>query len=145
MLNETSSDIHPKMYMYRRIVEAKLFIDAHYGEKIDLDNISNQAAFSKYHFLRLFKSAFGKSPHKYLTEVRLHHAQRLLRGNESIAAVCYAVGFESIPSFTKLFKDHLGLSPKEYVKHIHAQAQQKAEAPLAFIPHCFANKFGWDK
>ncbi len=139
-----ASDIHPKMYRYRRIVEAKLFIDAHYADKIDLDNISNQAAFSKYHFLRLFKSAFGKSPHKYLTEVRIQHAQKLLKSHP-IANVCYAVGFESIPSFTKLFKAHTGLSPKAFSKRLQAQDQQQQAAPLTFVPHCFAKSYGWDE
>ena len=95
-------EVHPKMYMYRRIVEAKTFIDRHYAEKIDLNGISNQAAFSKYHFLRLFKQAFGTSPHKYLTAVRLKHARRLFEKEVNIVDVCYQVGFESIPIFYSL-------------------------------------------
>ena len=73
---------HPKMYMYKRVVEAKLFIDRNYNEKIDLENISDKAHFSKYHFLRLFKATFGKSPHKYLTDVRLLNAKKLLPENK---------------------------------------------------------------
>ena len=83
--------------MYRRIVEAKLFIDAHFSEKIDLNNIASQASFSKYHFLRLFKSAYGKSPHQYLTEIRIGHAKDLLSRGVSIIETCEASGFDSVP------------------------------------------------
>lgn len=61
---------HSKMYMYRRIVEAKLFIDQHYYEKINLNKIANQAYFSKYHFLRLFKEA--KTREKAVLQKPLH-------------------------------------------------------------------------
>jgi AraC-like DNA-binding protein len=50
---------YPKAYLYRRIVKAKLFIDAHFAEPIDVDAISNKAAFSKFHFIRLFKQVYG--------------------------------------------------------------------------------------
>ena len=46
---------YPKVYLYQRIVKAKLFIDAHYSKTIDLDNISDEAYFSKFHFIRTFK------------------------------------------------------------------------------------------
>ena len=60
-----NKEVHPKMYLYRRIVEAKLFIDKNYHQKIDLNTISDQACFSKYHFLRLFKKAYGNVPRYY--------------------------------------------------------------------------------
>lgn len=50
---------YPKLYLYRRLVQAKLSIDAHYAEAIDLDNIAGEAAFSKYHFIRLFGRIYG--------------------------------------------------------------------------------------
>ena len=45
----------PKIYLYRRVVQAKLFIDGHFDENIELDNIAEEACFSKFHFIRLFK------------------------------------------------------------------------------------------
>lgn len=131
------------MYMYKRVVEAKLYIDQYYAEKIDLDQISDQAHFSKYHFLRLFKNAFGKSPHKYLTEVRLSHAVRLLKEGETIRDVCFKVGFESVPSFITLFKKHQGVTPNEFAKNIQQLAEAKQKIPFAFVPSCFADTYGW--
>src|SRR4051812_16543227 len=94
---------YPKIYLYKRIVQAKLFIDNHYAEKIDLNNIADEAHFSKFHFIRLFKSIYGKTPHHYLTQVRIDKARQLLTKNISIAEVCCAVGFDSMTSFTGLF------------------------------------------
>src|SRR6478609_6508435 len=95
---------YQKIYLYKRIVRAKLFIDSHYAERIDLNNIASEAHFSKFHFIRLFKSVYGKTPHHYLTHVRLHHAKDLLTRNISTTVVALSVGFESVTSFTGLFK-----------------------------------------
>jgi AraC-like DNA-binding protein len=138
-------EINPKMYMYKRIVEAKLYIDRHYNEKIDLNNISNQASFSKYHFLRLFKGAFGKSPHQYLIEIRISSAKKLLKENNSVKDVCFKVGFESVPSFISLFKKRENITPNEYLKKNKKSKKEQAETPLAFIPNCFVENYGWNK
>ena len=74
-----TTEHYPKIYLYRRIVQAKLFIDKFYSEKIDLDNISDEAYFSKFHFIRLFKSIYGKTPHQYLTTVRIEKAQHFFQ------------------------------------------------------------------
>ena len=134
-------EIHPKMYMYRRIVEAKRYIDEHFAEKIDLDEISNKAAFSKYHFIRLFKKSFGMSPHKYLTRVRLEHATELLKEGHPIAMVCNAVGFESIPSFTGLFKSQMGISPRAFSDQLKAVKKDQENRPMAYIPGCFSQNY----
>jgi len=138
-------DIHPKMYIYRRIVEAKRYIDAHYHEQIDLSNISDQAHFSRYHFLRLFKEAYGKSPHRYLTEVRLSHARRLLKKGLAVKTVCFEVGFNSVPSFVTLFRKSVGCTPHTFMKQEHAAALRKMETPMSFVPNCFVESYGWDK
>ena len=132
---------HPKMYMYKRVVEAKLYMEKHYAEPIDLNNISNQANFSKYHFLRLFKRSFGTSPHKYLTQIRLEKAKILLQQNIPVGEVCFQVGFESIPSFIHLFKKKENITPYEYTKrHIRVE-KEKTNTPLSFVHHCFAQGF----
>jgi AraC-like DNA-binding protein len=59
------------MDLYARIVRAKLFIDENYSSAIDLDTLSKEACFSKYHFLRLFKRTYNKTPYQYLSERRM--------------------------------------------------------------------------
>ncbi len=93
---------YPKIYLYKRIVQAKLFIDTHLSDDIDLDNIADEAYFSKFHFIRLFKTIYGKTPHQYLTRVRIESAKELLQKDTSVTETCFSVGFESITSFTAL-------------------------------------------
>jgi AraC-like DNA-binding protein len=136
---------YQKIYLYKRIVQAKLFIDNHYAEKIDLDNIADEAHFSKFHFIRLFKSIYGKTPHHYLTQVRIDHARQLLAKNISVAEVCCSVGFDSMTSFTGLFKKSVGLTPSSFQQQQQKRKTEMATAPLHFVPNCFTETHGWAK
>ncbi len=136
---------YPKQYLYQRVVRAKLFIDAHFASAIDLDNISDEACFSKFHFVRLFKTMYGKTPHQYLIHVRIENAKRLLANGETVKRACYLVGFDSITSFTGLFHRRVGLTPAAYQ---HGELRKKEEikvCPIKFVPNCFVEKRGWDK
>lgn len=138
-----NSQPYPKSYLYKRIVQAKLYVDHNYAGPLDLDNIADEAFFSKYHFIRLFRKAYGKTPHQYLTKVRIEKAIQLLKTGHSVSEACYAVGFDSVGSFSSLFKRIVGVTPTEYQT---AQEQLKAlmyTAPLKFIPGCHASKNGW--
>ncbi len=142
-MNSDPEATHSKVYLYRRIVQSKLFIDSHYAEKIDLTNIAEEATFSKFHFVRLFKQAYAKTPHQYLTSVRIENAKQLLKTPASVTEACFAVGFESVTSFTGLFKRWVGLSPSAYQTMQQQRLQQTHARPLNFIPHCFAQAKGW--
>src|SRR5215203_343762 len=102
---------YPKIYLYKRIVQSKLFIDQNFSEHIDLDNIADEACFSKFHFIRLFKSVYGRTPHQYLIKVRIGNAQKFLEAQRSVTDTCFLVGFDSLTSFTALFKKYTHLSP----------------------------------
>jgi len=134
---------YPKLYFYRRIVQAKLYIDDHYGDSIDLNNIADESYFSKFHFIRAFKNTYGKTPHQYLIYVRIEKACELLKTGIPVSEVCYAVGFESLSSFSGLFKRMVGLSPSAYVARQQNLQQQIIKSPLSFVPACFAEKSGW--
>ncbi|MGG9963136.1 AraC family transcriptional regulator [Ferruginibacter sp. SUN106] len=136
---------YPKVYLYRRIVQAKLFIDDHYTEHIDLDNISDEAYFSKFHFIRLFKKIYDKTPHQYLTVVRIDKAMHLLKAGTPVTAACYAVGFESLSSFSGLFKRTVGISPSDYLLQQQIIKKELQQTPLKFVPGCFASRHGWTK
>lgn len=138
-----STEQYPKVYLYRRMVQAKLFIDRNYAAKTDLGDISDEAYFSKFHFTRLFKSIYGKTPHQYLTFVRIEKAMQLLQAGETVSDVCTAVGFESLSSFSGLFKRVAGVSPSVYLAQQQELKKQAAETPLKFVPGCFASQHGW--
>jgi AraC-like DNA-binding protein len=134
---------YPKVYLYRRIVHARLFIDSHYAAAIDLDNIADEALFSKFHFIRLFKKIYGLTPHQYLIHVRIEKAMHLLRGGMPVSDTCFAVGFESLSSFSSLFKRTAGISPMEFTVYHQKMKALIMQKPLEFIPGCFAEKNGW--
>jgi AraC-like DNA-binding protein len=139
MINEQ----YPKIYLYRRLVQAKLFIDAHYADRIDLGNIADEAYFSKFHFIRRFKNIYRKTPHQYLIFVRIEKAMELLKTGIPVSEVCYAVGFESLSSFSALFKRIVGITPSVYLAQQQIIKAQIVKSPLTFIPGCFAEKYGW--
>src|SRR3954469_15871714 len=114
-----------KIYLYRRLVQAKLFIDKNYHEAIDLNDIADEAYFSKYHFIRLFKNIYGKTPHQYLIKVRVENARLLLKKGLPVADVCYAVGFDSVTSFSILFKKITFCPPANY-----QQAELKKQSEM---------------
>lgn len=137
---ESEEEIYPKIYLYKRIVEAKLFIDANYHKNIMIEDISRQANFSKYHFLRLFKKSYGKTPHKYLTSIRIEKAKYFLNQGKSSSEVCYALSFESLSSFTHLFRKYIGMSPQAYSRERARLREETVQTPLRNVPGCFATK-----
>jgi AraC-like DNA-binding protein len=140
---DATQEEYPKVYLYRRIVQAKVFIDINYADDIDLDNISDEACFSKFHFIRLFKQIYGMTPHQYLISVRLDEAKQLLTKGLTVSDVCIAVGFESLSSFSSLFKDVVGVTPTIFSANQMLRQTEIAANPLKFIPGCIATKTGW--
>lgn len=128
--------------IYQRIVAAKLFIDAHCTEQIDLDQIAAQAFLSRFHFHRLFTRVYKKTPHQYLTQMRMD-AAKLLLGKEgiSITDVCTMIGFESPGSFSSLFSKTSGHSPQYYRNIAWLKKQLAEEQPERFVPHCFIDQY----
>ena len=137
-----TTEEYPKVYLYRRIVQAKLFIDNNYADDIDLDNIADEAYFSKFHFIRLFKNIYGKTPHQYLTSVRIEKAMLLLRTNKAVSEVCLSVGFESLSSFGSLFKRIVGVTPSAFLEEQRQIKIQILKTPLKFVPGCFIYQNG---
>ncbi|MBS1664411.1 MAG: helix-turn-helix transcriptional regulator [Bacteroidetes bacterium] len=108
--------VYPRGELSRQIVAAKQYIDQHFAEELDLNGIARRALISKFHFLRLFKLHYGVTPHRYLTEVRLLEARRLLLKGMPVTEVCVAVGFEGVTSFKGLFKRYWGATPASWKK-----------------------------
>jgi AraC-like DNA-binding protein len=99
----------------RRAVETALWIDAHSHRQIDLEHAADQADISPFHFLRLFSSVLGVTPHQYLVRSRLRHAARLLADDDSsITDVAYDVGFGDLSNFVRTFHRAAGVSPLRF-------------------------------
>ncbi|HEV2480081.1 MAG TPA: AraC family transcriptional regulator [Puia sp.] len=134
-----------KLYLYKRIVQAKLFIDHHYAEKIDLDNISDQACFSKFHFIRLFKSLYGRTPHNYLLKIRIERSRLLLSEGHCVFDVSLMTGFDSPTSFTAAFKKSVGEAPSRFKERQRTRQRNIRSNPFCVVPNCFAETHGWTK
>jgi AraC-like DNA-binding protein len=99
----------------RRAVETALWIDAHSHQPIDLEGAAGQADISPFHFLRLFSSVLGVTPHQYLVRSRLRHAARLLADHDiSVTDVAYDVGFGDLSNFVRTFHRAAGISPRRF-------------------------------
>ena len=131
--------------LYERIVAAKVFIDENYHEAINLGEISQKAFLSRYHFHRLFLQVYKRTPHQYLTLKRIEKAKELLAENKTVSDVCNEVGFESLGSFSVLFKKEIGFAPTYYRNMAWLKKQQAKEQPKRFIPHCFIESYNLDK
>jgi transcriptional regulator GlxA family with amidase domain len=132
-------EISPVTYLYKRIVAAKLFMDKHYSETMDLENIADEACFSKFHFIRVFKSIYKVTPHRYLTQVRITKAKLLLESGYRVHDTCIRVGFDSIPSFIALFRKHTGSNPLEYQQRHKQRLMEIKSEPFKFVPACFVS------
>lgn len=127
------------------MVKAKLFIDEHFADELDLDNISGQAHFSKFHFIRLFKSIYGLTPKHYLIKTRIENAKKYLANGHSVLETGYMVGLKSPTSFTGMFRKITGTTPSAYQKQQKFRKNKVHQNPLNFIPNCFAETHGWSK
>ncbi len=123
--------------IYQRIAMAKIYIDNNYQEQIDLEIISQQAFLSRFHFHRFFKQVYKRTPLQYITQKRLGKAKILLSENKGVTDVCNAIGFESIGSFSILFKKEIGFAPQYYRNIAYKKKMEQSAQPKIAIPHCF--------
>lgn len=99
----------------RRAVEAALWIDDNSHAEVDLEQAARQAGLSPFHFLRLFASVLGVTPHQYLVRSRLRHAARLLTDDDiAVTDVAYDVGFGDLSNFVRTFHRAAGVSPTKF-------------------------------
>lgn len=91
------------------------YISDHCTEDLSLDQVSDLAGFSKYHFSRLFKQFTNVSFYKFLNQKRIAIAENLLVNlDHSITDVAINSGFSSISSFIRMFKQIKGCTPTEF-------------------------------
>lgn len=102
-----------KKYVIEQITK---YMEAHYHEKISLDQIAANMYLSSFYISKLFKSETGDTPINYLISLRMQKAKELLDQDpeKSIQSVAAAVGYEDAYHFSKLFKKYYGLSPLYY-------------------------------
>lgn len=88
------------------------YIHAHVGGEISLEDLSKVAGLSKYHFLRLFKTHTGLTPHQYIMAERIYTAKKLVLKGESLSLAGLQAGFSDQSHFIRSFRKIYGYSPK---------------------------------
>jgi AraC-like DNA-binding protein len=122
---------------FRRLCRARDFVAASYVEPVTVAEAARQAGISRYHFLRLFRRAFGETPHAFRTRLRLEEAKRRLGRGAPVTEVCFEVGYESLGSFSTLFAQRFGRSPSSWQREVRRLVQVPDALPRLYIPQCF--------
>lgn len=111
----------------RRLLRARDAMDRAYAEPMDIPAVAAIAHVSKAHFIRSFRAVFGETPHRYLQRRRVERSMFLLRETDrSITHVCLDVGFTSLGTFSRTFRDIVGMTPTTY----------RASNPPLMAPNC---------
>ncbi len=113
----------------RRMLRARDAMDRAYAQPLDIPALARLAHVSEAHFIRTFGATFGETPHRYLQRRRVERAMYLLRATErSVTDVCLDVGFTSLGTFSRSFRDIVGEAPTAY----------RERGPIVAVPTCFA-------
>lgn len=96
------------------VERAVLFMRARMADPLALEELAHAALMSPYHFNRVFRLVTGIPPGQFLTALRMAEAKRLLlTTSQRVTDVCFAVGFESLGTFTTRFGHLVGVAPQE--------------------------------
>src|SRR5215831_4271815 len=114
----------------RRMLRAKDAMDLSYSEPLDIPRLARVAHVSEAHFIRTFRATFGETPHRYLQRRRVERSMWLLRETDrSVTDICLDVGFTSLGTFSRTFREIVGVSPIAY---------RRGSAPIrGAVPTCF--------
>jgi AraC-like DNA-binding protein len=113
------------------------FIDRHYAKALTIEALASRANLSPYHFIRIFRAAFGQTPHQYLRAKRIERAKELLVTTPlPITEICDQVGFQSLGSFCTLFRRLTGETPAEF---------RSKRRKNVYIPGCFVRMYRADR
>jgi transcriptional regulator GlxA family with amidase domain len=113
----------------RRMLRARDAMDRAFAEPLDVPTLAALAHVSPAHFIRTFRATFGETPHRYLQRRRVERAMFLLRTTDrSVTDVCMAVGFSSLGTFSRVFREVVGETPSAH----------RRRGPLPAAPSCFA-------
>ncbi len=116
----------------RMVRRARDRIDRDYAHPIDIPALAAEAGYSREHFIRAFRAAYGETPGRYRTRRRVERACELLRSaNLTVTEICHLVGFTSLGTFSARFAELTGMSPTAYRRQA---AERGGPAP---IPGCF--------
>ena len=100
-----------------RIGHGLRFIEEHLSEPLSIVILAGNAALSKEQFIRLFHRQTGTTPAAYIISRRIFRAQTMLsHGHRSVKEVAARLGYDNLSYFCRLFRQHVGMSPRQFVR-----------------------------
>lgn len=121
------------LQLLRRLLRAKDRIDAEPHQLWTVSQLASVSGVSEAHFARSFREAFGVPPHRYLLTRRVERAAALLRDTElPVIVIAMQVGWESIGTFGRTFRDIMGENPTALRRRLRVH-----DDALEWVPHCF--------
>jgi AraC-like DNA-binding protein len=123
IVNVTAIRAGTREELYRRLHRGRDYLSSCYDAPVTVASAARAAKLSPAHFHRQFRALFHLTPMQFLQDRRLAAARRLLiNTDEPVTNVCFLVGFESLGSFSSLFRRRFGCSPGRYRK-MHGAAR----------------------
>jgi AraC-like DNA-binding protein len=121
---------------FRRLCRGRDLLASKYQSRVFLTQAASEACLSEFHFHRLFRSAFGETPHDFLTRLRLDRARQLLASGHPVTEVCFDIGYESLGSFSSKFRTRFGASPIEFQRETRRIFGYNAPWRILMVPEC---------
>jgi AraC-like DNA-binding protein len=119
------------------MVRVRDHIDRCFASALTVERLATLAGLSPFHFIRAFRRATGLTPHQYVRSKRIERAQELLVTTPMpVTDICDAVGFQSLGSFSAVFRRLTGETPGAY---------RAARRRTPHIPACFVRMYRADK
>jgi AraC family transcriptional regulator len=117
----------------RRLGKVIAYIETHLNEVLTLEQLSQIACLSPYHFHRIFREEIGESLYEHIKRLRLEDAAfKLKHSDNSIDKISAEAGYERNTSFSRAFRQHFGQSPRRYrVAWQLENEMAKTRAPVA--------------
>lgn len=108
-------DTTPTRHLLARLAPAMQYLARHYAQPLSVDALAQMCHVSESHFRRLFQDAHAMSPQRYWLTMRIRMAMSLLRSsNASILDISQQVGFQSLSSFNRHFREIQGVTPSQW-------------------------------
>ncbi len=115
-----------RLQLFKQLSTTKEWIEVNYTAPITLSQMAQVANLNNQHFLRMFRDCYGVTPHRFLMDTRLNAARRqILNSTETISAICLQTGFESLPTFSRVFRQRFGIPPTAYRQCAHAKQRSR--------------------
>jgi AraC-like DNA-binding protein len=127
---------------FRRLCRARDLLASQFQSQIRLSHAAREACLSQFHFHRLFRAAFGETPHDFVTRLRMHRARNLLaQGEMTVTEICLEVGYSSLGSFSSRFQASVGHAPSEYQRKARRVFGYTRPWNIIVVPVCFLSAF----